>query len=283
MENKSVYIILLNYKGYEDTTACIKSLRNITYANYHIVIVDNCSKDGSYEKLRDENPDCTVILSPENNGFSAGNNIGIHYAMEKGADYILLLNNDTEVKADFLNHMMKRANENTVVTPSIYYYDEPDQIWYADGRINYSRGTAQNGNDRESKYCDYASGCCLLIPRNIILQIGVLAEEYFMYYEDMDYSLRVIRNGFKIFYEKDAVVYHKVGRTAGRKSKLSIYYGTRNRFYIMNKYKFGFRCYSYTLLSRIIRFIQGVVHRNSEIVTLKAILDYYRGKMGKQF
>ena len=280
MKEKSVFIILINYKGYEDTTACIKSLRKIDYENYHIIIVDNCSNDGSYERLCDENKDCIVMMADGNNGFSAGNNIGIHYAMDHGADYVMLLNNDTEVKSTFLKKMLETANDTTVVTPSIYYYSEPNKIWYADGRINYSRCTVSNGNDKESKYCNYASGCCLLIPRRVIDEVGYWAEEYFMYYEDMDYSIRILQNGFKIFYNKDAVVYHKAGKTAGRKSELSIYYNVRNRLYVIKKYNFSRKCLIFTLVSRLIRCIEGCLKRSNERVTMQAIKDYYSGKMG---
>lgn len=282
MKEKSVFIILLNYKGYEDTTACINSLRKVSYQNYHIIVVDNCSDDGSYERLKEENPDCIVKLAEENNGFSAGNNIGIRYAMDHGADYIMLLNNDTEVKPDFLEKMVNVADDNIVVTPSIYFYSEPNEIWYADGRINYSRCTVSNGNDKESKYCNYASGCCLLMPRKVIGKVGYWAEEYFMYYEDMDYSIRILQNGFKIFYNRDAVVYHKVGRTAGRKSELSIYYNVRNRFYIMKKYNFEKRCWIYTLFTRIVRGIEGIIKNSNEAITFQALLDYKKGYMGKR-
>lgn len=280
MKSKKVFIILLNYKGYEDTMACIKSLRKVEYENYNVVIVDNFSNDGSYEKLKVENPECIVLQADENKGFSAGNNIGIRYAMEHGADYVMLLNNDTEVKSDFLKKMIEASDDDTVVTPSIYFYSEPNEIWYADGRINYSRCTVSNGNDRESKYCNYASGCCLLMPRKIIEKVGYWAEEYFMYYEDMDYSIRILQNGFKIFYNKDAVVYHKVGRTAGIKSKLSIYYNVRNRLYIIKKYEFSKRCLIYTLISRAIRYMEGYIKDSNEKVIVQAIKDYYSGKMG---
>lgn len=282
MDGQLVYIVLLNYKGYEDTTACIQSLRIIDYADYKIVVVDNCSGDGSYEKLKEENPDCVCILSPENNGFSAGNNIGIHYAFDHGADYVLMLNNDTEVKEDFLTKMVEASYGKTVVTPSIYYYSEPNEIWYADGRINFNRCTVSNGDDHESKFCNYASGCCLLIPRAIYEAVGDWAEEYFMYYEDMDYSLRIIKSGFKIYYEKDAVVYHKVGRSSGRGSKLRIYYNVRNRFYVIKKFGFSRMCWAYTVVTRLIRWIEGALAQSNEKIIIKAIRDYNAGKMGKQ-
>lgn len=280
VEEKKVYIIILNYKGYKDTTACIKSLRKIDYNNYKIVVVDNSSNDGSFEKIKKENRDCVVLLSTSNNGFSAGNNIGIRYALNNGADYVMLLNNDTEVHPMFLKEMIKSANENTVVTPSIYYFSNPTEIWYASGKINYNRCTVENGDDKKSQYCSYASGCCLLIPKKVIERIGYWAEEYFMYYEDMDYSLRIINNGFKIFYNKNAKVYHKVGRTAGIRSKLSIYYNVRNRLYIIKKFKFRKLCWMFTIVSRCIRYAEGCLKNSNEKITLQAIKDFYSGKMG---
>lgn len=271
---------MLNYNGFADTTACIKSLRKITYNDYTIIVVDNNSRDGSYETLKKENPDCVVLQAGYNKGFSAGNNIGIKYALENGADYVMMLNNDTEVASDFLDIMVSKANENTVVTPCIYYYSEPHEVWYAAGRINYRRCTVYNGIENKSTYVDYASGCCLLMPRKVIERVGMWAEEYFMYYEDMDYSLRILENGFQILYEKDAKVYHKVGRTAGVQSKLAIYYNVRNRLYVIKKFNFGLFCFLFCLSSRMIRQFHGIVFQTNEKVTIQAIYDYFSGKMG---
>lgn len=282
MNDTLIYIVLLNYKDFEDTSACINSLHHIDYSNYKLVVVDNCSPDDSFERLQTKYADVIFLLAPDNNGFSAGNNIGIHYALDHGADYVLMLNNDTVVKPDFLAKMIDAANEDTVVTPSIYYYDEPHDIWYADGHINYNRCTVSNGTDQESKYCDYASGCCLLMSRKILETVGDWAEEYFMYYEDMDYSLRVIKKGFRIFYCKDAVIYHKAGRSAGRRSRLSIYYNVRNRLYIIKKFNFSMTSYLFTLFSRAIKYVKGCLQQSNERIIFKAIIDYYVGRMGRQ-
>nr|WP_294682093.1 glycosyltransferase family 2 protein [uncultured Anaerotignum sp.] len=280
--NKKVYIILLNYRGFEDTSSCIDSLHQIDYPSYEVVVVDNCSNDGSYEQLREKYSDCIFLLAPGNDGFSAGNNIGIHYALDHGADYVLMLNNDTVVKPDFLTRMMESVNEDTVVTPTIYYYDEPRKIWYADGKINFNRCTVSNGSDQKGKYCNYASGCCLLMSRKVLETVGDWAEEYFMYYEDMDYSLRIIQSGFKIYYENTAVVYHKAGRSAGKKSKLSIYYNVRNRLYIIQKFHFPRKSFFFTVITRWIRYIQGCLRKNNERISLKAMQDYFFNRMGQQ-
>lgn len=282
MDEKLVYIVLLNYKGYEDTSACIDSLQNIDYPDYKIIVVDNQSCDGSYERLMKEYPDCVFLLAQENNGFSAGNNLGIHYALSHGADYVLMLNNDTTVEPNFLSIMVASADEDTVVTPSIYYYDDPHDIWYADGRINYNRCTVSNGTDKESKFCDYASGCCLLMSRKVLETVGDWAEEFFMYYEDMDYSLRIGKHGYRIFYAAKAIIYHKAGRSAGKNSKLSIYYNVRNRFYIMRAFDFGWKAWVYSVATRLIRGITGIVFRTPEQITFLALKDFITGKTGKR-
>ena len=105
--NKKVYIVVLNYKNLEDTLACLESLRKVTYNDYHIVVVDNDSQDGSYEYLVEHATDCQVIQSGENRGYAAGNNVGIRYALEHQADYVCILNNDVEVEPDFLTKLVQ--------------------------------------------------------------------------------------------------------------------------------------------------------------------------------
>ena len=104
---KAVYIIVLNYKNLADTVACLASLRKITYNKYRIVVVDNDSQDGSYESLKAQETDCCVLQSGENRGYAAGNNIGIRYALEQGAEYVCILNNDVETEPDFLTKLVR--------------------------------------------------------------------------------------------------------------------------------------------------------------------------------
>lgn len=283
MINPLVYIILLNYKGYQLTKECLESLKLVDYDNFKVIVVDNESNDGSFEKLIEEYGEYAIMLpAGGNNGFSAGNNVGIKYALENGADYVMLLNNDTEVESDFLTKMLLKADENTAVIPCIYYYSDKKDIWAANTYINYNKCICENGNPDEDSYCDYMCGCCVLMPRKMLEEVGLWAEEYFMYYEDMDYSLRVTRANFKIYYKHDAKIYHKVGKSSGIGSRLSIYYNVRNRFYIMKKYRFGVKAYLFSLITRYIRYFQGILKNTNEKVTLKAIKDFKKGKMGKQ-
>lgn len=248
--NNSIYIVLLNYNGYEDTMDCIKSLEDIKYDNYNIVVVDNNSPDGSYEKLKlNLEGKHTLIRAKENGGFAKGNNIGIKYALDKGAEYILLLNNDTLVHKDFLKELIKPFNKYNnvgITTGKIYYEEDRNRFWFAGGMFNQKRfygqhigeGEEDRGQYDEEKQISFSTGCLMLIKREVFKKISGLSEEYFMYYEDVDFSLKVQQQGFKIYYTPKAKIYHKVSAsTGGEASPFAIKWNTRNRLILLKKNK----------------------------------------------
>ena len=243
-----IYIILINYNGYKDTIECVQSLKKINYKNFKIVIVDNASTNDSIVHLN-KLDDCTIIESKNNLGFAGGNNLGIKYAIKNLADYVLLLNNDTVVENDFLDKMIKTFSVNEeigVVGCKIKYYTQKNVIWYGGGRINwfkfigehYGMKEIDKGQYDEKQEIDFMTGCCMLISREAIEKVGVLTEDYFMYFEDVDYCVKVRQAGFKIYYNPEAVIYHKVGfASGGEESPFSIKWCTRNRLVFMNRYK----------------------------------------------
>ena len=134
-----VFVILVNYNGCKDTLECINSLLKVKYSKMKIIVVDNASSDESVSELKKYDEKITLMISPANGGFSKGNNIGIKYALKEGADYILLLNNDTIVDENFLNPLLDTAAEykNTaVVSSKIYYESDHEKIWFAGGSFN---------------------------------------------------------------------------------------------------------------------------------------------------
>jgi len=248
--DKKVSIILLNYKGTKDTLSCIESLEKIEYDNFEIIIVENNSPDDSYEILSEAiGNKHTLIKSPSNGGFAKGNNIGINYALEKGTDFVLLLNNDTLVEKDFLREMVNCYQRNKAVGMvgcKILYESRRDLIWYGGGELNLKRfyglhhGEGQKNSEEFNieKEVTFNTGCVMLVPREVIQKVGTLPEEYFMYYEDVDYSLSVQEAGYKIYYCPKAVVYHKVSAsTGGEESPFAVEWNTRNRIIFMNKFK----------------------------------------------
>lgn len=238
-----VTIIIVNYNGYEDTVECVKSLKNIDYDNYEIVCVDNASTNKATEE-QNEYLECnTIYLSSDNNlGFSGGNNIGINYAKKNGSDYVLLLNNDTTVESDFLTKLVAVAREkmdNGVFGCTIRYYWDRDKLWFDGGTFDFDTGNTSHyhdGNGDNIVEVTFLTGCLMLIPMQILEDVGMLDESYFLYAEDTDYCCRVMNAGYQLYYCTDAVIYHKEGATAGRNSNLKQYYVERNGLFICAKY-----------------------------------------------
>jgi GT2 family glycosyltransferase len=261
---KKVGIVLLNYNGSEDTLACVASLENINYKNYEIIVVDNASTDGSFEKLRKEfGNKHTLLASKRNGGFAHGNNIGIKHGLNNGAAYILLLNNDTIVEPDFLLKLVEPAEDNEtagIITGKILYESQRDKIWYGGGEINWKRfsGVHYTNNSKDNfsnqnlaTTVSFASGCLMLIKREVFEKLGLLPEEYFMYYEDLDFCAKIYNNGYSIIYNPQCKIYHKVSADKGKEeSAFIVECYTRSRLIFMNKYKnkFGMKVYVKAIL-----------------------------------
>lgn len=292
----TVGIILVNYNGYEDTKECIESIKKNTYHNYKIIIVDNASPDGSGKLLDNEysgDKDIIVILNRENAGFSEGNNIGLKYASEEKLDYVLMLNNDTIVDSDFLYKLIngaRKTNFKGLYSGKILYYFDKDKIWFAGGKYNYFKGTASHVgvNENDSKYynttrkIEFICGCCIFMSMEIYHQLGNLSDEYFLYAEDLDYSLMAQNKNISMYYIPEARIYHKVSASTSKISILSQYYMIRNRFYIISKFHYGHKkisAYIFTTLWCIKRIIK---QEFSIPVCKTAISDFITNNMGKK-
>lgn len=294
---KKVIIIVINYNGFSDTVECVESLKKINYTNfeYEIIVVDNGSFN-DFEKLKNKfvaDNNVVVLDAGSNLGFSGGNNLGIRYAFDKGADYILLLNNDTLVEPNFLDYMVMSAKENSddvVVTNKIMCEAERNTIWYAGGSFNSktSRTVAFGINEEDcEKYSgrrevSFASGCCMLIPINIINAVGLMCEDYFLYCEDTDYCLRILNAGFKILYEPKAKIYHKINSSTSKIAGIQTYYLVRNKFYIIRKFiKPKYRLIAYTYVYA--ETIKRIMTKEYDYKSVKnGISDFKKNKKGKK-
>ncbi len=295
---KKVYIIILNWNGKDDALECIKSLKKINYGNYKIIAVDNGSSDGSVFEIKEKHPEITIIENKKNLGFAGGNNAGIKYAINNGTDYVLLINNDTIVEEDFLDKLVKAGESDKkigILGSKICYYDEPEIIWSAGGNVNWLKNKGvhiglneiDEGQYDKIKEVDYLTGCCLLIKREVIEKIGALSEDYFLYYEDTDFSLRARNAGYKCVYVPSAKIYHKVSRSTKPGSFSYVYYHTRNGL-AMAKRTGSFLnkiiLYPYCLFlffKQIIKIIFMPKKRNWACAVLKGEKDFLLGKMGK--
>ncbi|MDD4178951.1 MAG: glycosyltransferase family 2 protein, partial [Candidatus Margulisbacteria bacterium] len=215
MKNK-LAIIIVNWRRYDDTAECLRSVKASNYRDPRIILVDNASTDGSGEKLAKEFPDIKVIFNQENYGFAEGNNIGIKQALKEEAKYIMLLNNDAVLDRDCLGNLMA-AMENELATgiigPKIYFYDT-DSIWYAGGMVSrltglpyhIGEGRLDRGQFSKPGEVDYATGCALLARREVFERVGLLDKDFYHNHEDAEFCLRAKAAGFAVAYEPSAVV-----------------------------------------------------------------------------
>jgi GT2 family glycosyltransferase len=232
-----------------------------------------------------------IIHAEENLGFAGGNNTGIGYALSLGdCDFILLLNNDTVVESNFVFPLVQSYESQCnagLVGGLIKFYDKSDEVWFSSGKFDwYKEGvhSIEIAKDTDIVKSGFVSGCLMMIPRDIINNVGLLSEEYFLYGEDTDYSLRVMRAGYQNFVNQRCVIYHKVSMaTGGRFSKVMYYYSTRNRLYFHYKYygKLDFFLFAlFFLSSKAVRMLQFLLSGNKEALCslLGGIVDFFKMK-----
>lgn len=216
MRNRSpkVNIIVLNHNGKDVLRKCLASVFRVDYPDFEIVVVDNASDDGSIEEAKKDFSKATFIKNSRNLGFSAGNNIGIRYSLEKQAEYVLLLNSDTEVEKDFLGKLIGLMGSDPkigVLSPTILEGDS-DRVWFSGGRIDWKRMRTTHLRDRIDgaafRRTEFVSGCAMLVRKEVFAKIGLLDEEFFLYWEDADFSVRAARQGFRLAVAKTDGVRH---------------------------------------------------------------------------
>jgi GT2 family glycosyltransferase len=223
-------VVLLNWNGYADTLKCVESLRKSKSSGVQIVVVDNGSTDESVVQLQKLSPKVDILETGKNLGFAGGCNAGIRFAMQSGADYIWLLNNDTEVDLVALSAMIEMAESDTAigaVGSVIHSMSQPSQILvWGGGHINFFLGTSHHFTDRvPDDRIDFLSGASILIRRSMIEQLGLLDDSFFMYWEDADYCFRLRRAGFRLAVAPESKIWHKEQGSVGKKSvPLDVYF-----------------------------------------------------------
>jgi len=242
-------IIILNWNSGEMTAECIRSLLSMTASDYEIIVVDNGSKDGSADYLQEQFPSITILRQDHNLGFAGGCNAGIKFALERGMKYLLPLNNDTVVNPDFLSELERVAEEHTraaMISPKIYFWDPPEQLWWAGGDFSLWTGIPKSigrraldlGQFDVGRQLAWATGCAVLIRCDVLREVGVFDERFSSYAEDLDLSLRVRKAGYEIWYGPTAKLWHMEG-AATRKNvgeQMRKFSATRNSLYVMYKH-----------------------------------------------
>lgn len=238
---------------------------------------------------RTERSSLVIVHPGKNPGFAAGNNIGIRYGLSLGdCDYFLLLNNDTIVEPDFVFPLVETFEKESnvgLVGGLVRFYDRPHDVWFSSGRFHwYGEGVhstrAIEGD--EIVKSDFVTGCLMMVPRHVTENVGMLSEEYFLYGEDTDYSLRVLKAGYRNLDNHKSVIYHKGSKTTGsRFSKVKYYYSTRNRLYFHYKYygRFDFILFAFLFLSlKVVRLVQFTLNgdREARRALAKGVLDFIK-------
>jgi len=207
-----LFVIILNYNGKDTIKSCLDSVFCSDYPNFEIVVIDNNSKDGSLELAKNLYSKFHFIKNESNLGFSAGNNMGIRFALEKMADYVFLLNNDATLEKDTLSKLICSAKNSKAGIFSPIILNDNGNIWFSGGKIIWTRMRTvhinKKPNKKNSYSTQYVTGCAMLIKKEVFKKIGLLSEDYFLYYEDTDFCLRAKKEGFNSMIVPEAKVKH---------------------------------------------------------------------------
>lgn len=297
----NVFIIILNFNGRYNILQCLYSLKQLKENSFKktIIVVDNASSDDSIKAISQDYPKVTLIANKENVGFSEGNNIGIRYALSHGSDFVLILNSDTIVDKDMIEELLTVSTSDkkiAVVAPKIYFakgyefhknrYKKNDLgkvIWYAGGIIDWNNiighhlgvDEVDHGQYDKKEETEYASGCCMLVKKEVFKEIGLFDSKYFLYYEDSDFCKKVKDAGYKIMYQPKAILWHKnAGSAGGSGSTLQDYYITRNRLLFGMRYA-SLKTKLFLIKESLVLLLKGRFWQKN------AIYDFYRRRFGK--
>jgi len=246
MPQPHVFTIILNTNRRADTLECLASLQKLTYSNHIIIVLDNASTDGSLEAISASFPAVQIVRLTDNRGYAGNNNVGIKVALEQGADWVLVLNEDTILDPECLTRLMKVAESDPkigIAGPLVYHHNEPNVIQSAGGRLDewwYGHHIGQNEDDRGQfaapREVDWISGCAILVRRAVIEQLGMIDERFFYYWEETEWCLRTRKNGWRIVHVPSAKLWHKGVQRNYNPGPSVTYYNTRNRLMMLAKH-----------------------------------------------
>ena len=298
MPDPPVCVIVVNWNRCEDTLECLASLESSSYEKTRVLVVDNGSTDGSPQRIREKFPKIEILELPENKGFAGGNNAAFRHLRDTGAGYFFLLNNDAVVAADAIAMLVAAAESAPdigVVGAKVLFADDPMTLESVGVAVNMRTGRVrqigygEKDTGQYSELCrrDAVNGCAMLIRASLVENAGPLDEEYFCYFEEIDFCLRATGRGHRVLYCPDAVVYHKGAASGGgRRSPLLLYYGMRNQLLLARKQGRGgpgFVREGWVLALNVLSALRSP--GENRIAALKWIWrgwrDYRKGKLGK--
>jgi GT2 family glycosyltransferase len=287
-----VVALVLNWNNLPDTLECVDSVRCSDYSNLAVWVVDNDSQEDPTAVLHERYPDLRVLRNPRNLGYGGGNNTGLKWAIDEGAAYVLLLNNDVVVAPDCVRRLVTAAEADRrigMATPKVFYYDRPAEVYWDGGIVDWesgeapheSRGLPVAGGIVKSEWLD---GCSLLVRVATVREVGLLDERYFLYFEDTDWSVRAARRGWMNAVVLEARAWHKVNRTAGGfANPVMRFYHFRNRYLFVTAHgpsrgRLRWRLrYAWIMCSG---YMRARHEREGRQVFLAVLVDLLRGRSG---
>jgi len=232
MSSSLVYVVMLTFNHYADTLQALDSLGGSTYPNFRLLVVDNHSTDGTVSHVRDSFPHIEVLENPVNLGFAAGINVGLRKALDEGAEFVLIVNNDIVVAPSMLEHLVAAMAPGVGASaPLIYELEAPERVW-SSGFTRHpvllemrggARGKSAPADWTHPFEVDYLLGCAMLLSSSVLQDIGFFDERFFFYYEDLDFCVRARQAGYRLLVVPQAKMWHKGAGSAGQNSPFRVY------------------------------------------------------------
>jgi GT2 family glycosyltransferase len=275
----------------------VDSLLRVSYPNHKILIVDNGSVDGSVIAFKDRFPQVECLENGGNLGYAGGNNEGIERAVSAGADYVILLNNDTVVDSGFVGRLVEAATASPKAAfwgPTILYLDKPTIVWSAGGRIEWVREPVHIGKDLEEdtrdtrpRDVDYVTGCCLMARTLAIREIGLMDARFFLLFEEADWCVRARKAGWRVMYVPQARIWHAVSQSfGGQSSGVYRYYYSRNQLLFLSKHLQGLTRFKalfyahYRELRLVIWYSLALRRVDVALASLQGVADFWLNRSG---
>ena len=294
-----VDVIILNWNRPQDTLDCVESVLRSDYPNLGITVVDNGSTDDSVHRVKARFGDAVcAVVNEANLGFAGGNNRGIEHALAHGAEYTLLLNNDTTIAPDMLSEMVRVMGSDArigIAGPVIFYSGQPDKVWFAGMRFRFGLYTVRKGLHLKLPLAsiepvDFISGCGMMVRRQVWEDIGLFDDRFFMYYEDLDLCIRAQKKKYRIVCAAKANMWHALSAsTGGPDSPLKQYYQVKSTLLFCRKHTRGLqRAVNVSIrlvhagLVAIQQLLRGQLRGEAVRLYLKGIAEIARGGGGKK-
>lgn len=293
---KKVAVVIVVWNNFPDTQECLLSLGKVKYQNFETVVVDNGSTDDCGSKIKELYPEVIFLRNTENLGYTGGCNIGIEYAYRVlDADYCLILNNDTVIEDEkFLETLVASAESQEsigIVAPVVMDYSSPQTIQSAGARVNLFTGRARLTKylDEPPIWSDAVHGCAFLVKRKAIEDVGFLDDQFYLYWEETDYCLRVGKAGYRILIDSATRILHKSGKSIRGRGSLYTYYIFRNRLLLMRKHAKIYHWFTlipllpiYALIHIVKSASEGNSYWGAALAIRNAWRDFSLGNFGRR-